>query len=82
MLKNKCSYMNYKSKVNKFILQIDVKVEDTYERFRFEQIGANSYGILFKITGNKIPKSAIKGTYYILNEDFELITTGNYNCVR
>lgn len=63
---------DYKSKVNKFILQVG--------NYKFEQIGANAYGILFKITANTISSIAASGTYYILNENLELITTGNYTC--
>ena len=63
---------DYKSKVSKFVLQID--------GCKFEQIGANSYGVLFKIPANVINSDS--GTYYILNEDFELVTTGKYNCIR
>lgn len=65
---------DYKSKVGRFILQID--------NCRFEQIGANSYGILFKVLGNKISKEVSSGLYYILDENFELVTTGKFNCVR
>lgn len=65
---------DYKSKVDTFILQID--------NCKFTQIGANNYGILFKITGNKLPAELQSGTYYILNEDSELVTTGKFNCVR
>ena len=63
----------YKSKVNKFILQIN--------NCRFEQIGANSYGILFKIPANTLPIAAATGIYYVLNENMELITTGKYTCI-
>lgn len=63
----------YKSKVNKFILQIN--------NCRFEQIGANSYGILFKIPANTLPVMASTGVYYILNENMELITTGKFTCI-
>ena len=65
---------DYKSKVNKFILKIGDNL--------FEQIGANSYGILFKIKANSISSTIINGTYYILNENYELVTSGKYNCVR
>lgn len=65
---------DYKSKVEKFTL----KIADCM----FEQIGANQYGIIFKISANKIPSNTSNGTYYILNENFELVTTGKYNCVR
>ena len=65
---------DYKSKVDKFTLQI--------EGCRFGQIGANSYGVLFKIDGNKLPLNAVSGTYYILDDNYELITTGKYSCIR
>ena len=65
---------DYKSKVKSFILQID--------NCKFNQIGSNSYGIIFKVIGNKIPASVVSGTYYILNEEYELVTTGKYSCVR
>lgn len=64
----------YKSKVDKFILQIDGVL--------FNQIGANSYGILFKIPANYISSKTTSGTYYILNESSELVTTGKFACVR
>jgi hypothetical protein len=64
---------DYKSKVERFTLQIG----DTL----FSQIGANSYGILFKIKANTLPKTITAGTYYVLDENNELITTGKYNCV-
>ena len=65
---------DYKSKVERFILKIGDSL--------FEQIGANSYGILFKIKANTLPSTVINGTYYILNENYELVTSGKYNCVR
>lgn len=65
---------DYKSKVDAFILQI--------EGVNFAQIGSNNYGIIFKIHANKIPVNATSGTYYILNEEMELVTTGKYNCIR
>jgi hypothetical protein len=64
---------NYKSKVERFTL----KIGDCL----FEQIGANSYGILFKIKANTLPAKTTYGTYYILDENNELVTTGKYNCV-
>lgn len=65
---------DYKSKVEKFTLLI--------EGCKFEQIGSNSYGILFKITANTLPADATTGTYYVLDENLELVTTGKYSCVR
>jgi hypothetical protein len=52
------------------------------EGCKFAQIGSNKYGVLFKITANTIPASAITGTYYILDANDELVTTGKYNCIR
>lgn len=65
---------SFKSKVKKFTLQIDNN--------KFEQIGANTYGILFKIPANTISANVTTGVYYILDENLELVTTGKYNCVR
>lgn len=65
---------DYKNKVERFTLKID--------NCRFNQIGANNYGIIFKVTGNKISGKTESGTYYILDEHDELITTGKYNCIR
>lgn len=65
---------DYKSKVDTFILQIG--------GVNFTQIGSNSYGVIFKIPANKIPANVNSGTYYILNEEMELVTTGKYNCIR
>lgn len=65
---------NYKSKVDKFTLQI--------ANCKFDQIGSNSYGVLFKIFANKLPEAVISGTYYILDDNLELVTTGKYNCIR
>lgn len=65
---------DYKSKVSKFTLLIN--------GCKFDQIGANGYGILFKITANTLPTTTVNGIYYILDENMELVTTGKYNCVR
>jgi hypothetical protein len=64
----------YKSKVEMLILQID--------GCRFNSIGESQFGTIFKITANTLPASANAGTYYILNENLELVTTGKYNCIR
>ena len=65
---------DYKSKVDKFVLLIG--------NCRFEQIGANKYGILFKIQANRLANDIISGTYYVLNENDELVSSGKYSCVR
>lgn len=64
---------DYKSKVDRFILQIG--------NCRFDQIGANKYGIIFKVIGKKI-SGVESGLYYILNENSELVTTGKFNCSK
>jgi hypothetical protein len=61
---------NYKSKVKSFILQI--------ENCTFTPIGVNQYGIIFKVTGNILPQEITEGTYYILDENSELVTKGKY----
>jgi hypothetical protein len=60
----------YKSKVDLFIIQI--------ENCTFKQIGANGYGIIFKVIGKNLPNETTSGVYYILNQDGELVTTGKY----
>lgn len=64
---------DYKSKVNKFTLMID--------GVKFKQIGANNYGVIFKVIGNKISTEQLSGIYYILDDNMELVTSGKYNCV-
>lgn len=61
----------YKSVVKTFMIQI--------EGMKFTEIGKNKYGVLFKIEGKKLPKKISEGTYYILNEDSEVITYGKFN---
>ena len=65
---------DYKSKVKSFVLQV--------EGCTFKQIGTNSYGVLFKIVGNNLPKKANSGLYYILDENNELVTSGKYKYVE
>lgn len=60
----------YKSQVEYFILQI--------EDISFVEIGRNVAGVLFKITGKSLPNSIKSGSYYILNQDSELVTFGKY----
>ena len=61
----------YKSKVETFMLQV--------EGICYPEIGRVASGVLFKIVGNKLPKKETTGTYYILNQDAELVTMGKYN---
>jgi hypothetical protein len=60
----------YKSKVDVFML----KIEDTI----FVEYGRNPSGIVFKIVGNNLPNKITSGVYYVLNQDEELVTTGQY----
>lgn len=65
---------DYKSKVETFIIQI--------ENVQFIEIGRNATGILFKIIGKKLPGSLNNGTYFILNEKYEMVTSGKYTYER
>lgn len=60
----------YKSKVDHFVMQV--------EGVKFVEIGRNSNGSLFKIIGANLPNVKTSGTYYILNQDNELVTSGKY----
>lgn len=60
----------YKSKVEQFQIQI--------EGISFMEIGRAKNGVIFQIQGNKLPKVATNGTYYILDQDGLLVTTGKY----
>lgn len=62
----------YKSKVSRFI----IKIGDN----NFKQTSSTSQGIIFKINGALLKDVNESGTYYILNEDYELVTTGKYTC--
>lgn len=65
---------NYKSKVDSFIIKI--------EGVNFVEYGRNNSGIIFKITGQSLPGSVQSGTYYILNQDSEVVTSGKYTYER
>jgi hypothetical protein len=60
----------YKSQASAFILQL--------EGVSFKEQARVSNGVIFKIVGNSLPGGASNGTYYILNQDGELVTTGKY----
>jgi len=60
----------YKNKVDTFVLKIN--------NTNFYEIGRINTGIVFKIVGSNLNSDEQTGTYYILNEDGELVTTGNY----
>ena len=75
VVENICINLNsYKSKVDTFYLRI----EDT----DFVEVGRTSAGVIFKIVGNNLPNKVDSGTFYILNEHRELVTTGNFSYVQ
>lgn len=61
---------SYKSKVNKFTLQV--------EGVKFNQISSTSQGIIFRVIGNNLPNSKPEGVYYILDDNYDMITSGKY----
>jgi hypothetical protein len=68
----------YKSKTNTFVLQIDNQ--------QFMEIGRVPQGVLFKIPANKLSIGEgetlhYNGTYFILNNDLDMITNGKYTYV-
>ena len=60
----------YKSKVDTFI----IKIEGT----SFIEYGRTANGVIFKIVGSNLANEQATGTYYILNQDSELVTSGKY----
>lgn len=60
----------YKYLVDSFIIRI--------EGINFLETARVPAGVVFKIIGNKLANKQQTGTYYILNQDSELITTGKY----
>ena len=60
----------YKASVKRFYIKI--------EGMAFYEIGRTESGVIFKIKGNMLPGRLTNGTYYILNQDAELVTTGKY----
>ena len=60
----------YKANVEVFY----IKIEDV----EFSETARTQNGVIFKVIGNKLANEVTSGTYYILNENHELVTTGNY----
>lgn len=60
----------YKAQVERFYIKI--------EGVSFAEIGRTESGVIFKIKGSLLPNTLQTGTYYILNEDADLVTTGKY----
>lgn len=61
----------YKNKVDVFVL----KIKET----NFYEIARVNSGIVFKVIGTNLPEE--DGVYYIVNNEGELVTTGNYTIV-
>lgn len=64
---------SYKSKVAAFRLRI--------EGIDFVEVGRNNSGVIFKITSSKLPKENYSGSYYIIDENNELVTEGKYEYI-
>lgn len=62
----------YKSKVDVFRIQIGDVI--------FNEIGRDNSGVIFKIIGKKLSNNIENGSYYILDDKNELVTTGKYKC--
>lgn len=60
----------YSSSVKTFYISI--------EGVEFVEYGRSSTGVVFRITGSTLPNKRDRGLFYILNENRELVTTGNY----
>lgn len=60
----------YKSQVERFYIRL--------EGVSFPEIGRVEGGVIFKVQGSMLPGSKTSGTYYILNQDSDLVTTGKY----
>ena len=60
----------YKSKVDSFIIQI--------EGIKFKELGTTGAGTIFNIIGNMLPGEVKSGTYYIMSQNGDLVTTGKY----
>lgn len=60
----------YKSKVDTFIISIGGK--------SFIESGRVSAGVIFKIIGSQLNKDVTSGTYFILNENSDVVTSGKY----
>ena len=61
----------YKSVVKQFLMQV--------ERQIFNEIRRSANGVIFKVIGKSLPKEVDSGIYYILDQDYNLVTSGMYN---
>ena len=71
---NICLPLNiYKSQVDCFYIKVEEAI--------FSEIGRVPEGVIFKIDAGKLTKSTDTGKYYIMNQDYELVTSGEYKYV-
>ena len=63
----------YKSSVKTFIIRIG--------EHEFNENSRSAYGVTFKIIGSQLSEIDADGTYYILDQDRVLVTTGNYKYI-
>ena len=47
----------------------------------FPEVARTIYGVVFSITGSALPCEELNGKYYILDEDKQMITSGNYTYI-
>jgi hypothetical protein len=47
----------------------------------FKEVVRKGGNVVFKITGKLLPEEPVEGQYYILNENNELVTSGNYKYI-
>lgn len=62
---------SYKTKVDSFVLKIGDSLIKEYAR--------TYKGVIFRIEGNSIINNT--GTYYILDQNYNMVTHGKYNCI-
>ena len=60
----------YKSRVEYFVLQV--------EGVKFKEIGTVPSGTIFKVIGSSLPQANRNGSFYILDQNGDLVTTGKY----
>lgn len=60
----------YKSSCSRFMIRI--------EGATFHEIGRIAGGVVFNVNGNMLRGTISEGTYYILDQDANLVTTGKY----
>lgn len=64
----------YKSKVKTFFLRL--------EGVDFVEQGRTPSGVVFKVIGSSLPNIKPTGVFYILNEEKEMVISGNYNYIQ